>query len=206
MECCAGFSTQCDGLNCTNIPPYIRRSQTICQMFHSLISYFIHAEIQLLEFQGPSQGRGQEFTGMRGYSTARQPYGLQPAVSVTQPLHKLLDSIVTDSVVSEVQLPQRISGLQQATFLKEAKDEAQEDILLSIIFHHHLVHQTQTMVRVGRTRFKIIQFSRRSQELLNARVTEAKHCGVTEPRLFSQHQRTLLGESGRFLNTEVTLS
>lgn len=83
-----------------------RRSQTICQMFHSVISYFIHAEIQLLEFQGPSQGRGQEFTGMRGYSTARQPYDLQPAVLVTQPLHKLLDSIVTDGVVSEVQLPQ----------------------------------------------------------------------------------------------------
>lgn len=75
-------------------------------MSQSGISYFVPAEIQLLQFPGLSQGRDQVFTGMRGHSTAMQPERFQSAVLIAQPLHKCPDSIVTDAVVSQVQLSQ----------------------------------------------------------------------------------------------------
>lgn len=75
-------------------------------MSQTVISYFVHAEIQLLQLPGLSQGRGQVFTGMWGHFTALQPERFQSAVLIAKPLHKFPDSIVADAVVSQVQLSQ----------------------------------------------------------------------------------------------------
>lgn len=75
-------------------------------MLQSLISKFVHAEIQHLQLWGLGQGFGQVFTGLWAQFAPLQPEPFQLAVLVAQPLHKVHDSDVLDAVVSQIQLSQ----------------------------------------------------------------------------------------------------
>lgn len=56
--------------------------QPTWKILQSIISYVIPAEIQLSQFQGLCQGRGQVFTGLWGHATALQPERFQSAVLI----------------------------------------------------------------------------------------------------------------------------